>query len=84
MWNRHQHLLRKCAQLDRKRRSEGATPLELQRRLDLGARLETLLPGRPAPGAGTSHLRVDRAYDHQIRLEELRGVERKPEERRTV
>ncbi len=68
MSNAPQDLLREYAQLNRKRRSGGVTPLEYQRWLDLRAMLEKTFPGRPPPGSrGTSHMRVDYADDRELR-----------------
>jgi len=45
-------LLREYAQLNRRRKGDGITPLEFQRWLDLCKRLERAFPGKPALGIG--------------------------------
>jgi len=47
-----QDLLREYALLNRKRKSDGVTPLEYLRWQDLKGKLEKTFPGRPAPGGG--------------------------------
>ena len=54
-----QTLLREFARLNRQRKSEGLTTLELQRWLDLCAKLEKAFPGRPPPTAGRLWVRVE-------------------------
>ena len=45
-------LLREYAQLNRRRKDDGITPLEFQRWLDLRKRLERAFPDKPALGLG--------------------------------
>ena len=54
-----QDLLREFARLNRLRKDEGVTPLELQRWLDLRQKLEKAFPGRPPPGGGPIRVRVE-------------------------
>ena len=49
-----QDLLREYAGINRRRKSEGITPLEYQRWLDLAMQLEAAFPDRPVPGSGGS------------------------------
>ena len=55
-----QDLLREYAQINRRRKSCGISPLEYQRWLDLRQQLEQAFPNRPALGTGgTTRLRVE-------------------------
>ncbi len=54
-----QDLLREFAQLNRRRKESGITPLELQRWLDLRRKLEKQFPGRPPPGGGRTRVLVE-------------------------
>lgn len=65
-----QDLLREYAQLNRRRKGDGISPLELQRWSDLQGQLERAFPGRPPLGTGgTTRVRVEFAS-----VEELRGA----------
>lgn len=66
-----QDLLREFARLNRLRKEEGVTPLQLQRWLDLRRQLEKAFPGRPAPSAG-GPVRVRVAFESRREL--LRAV----------
>ncbi len=68
-------LLREYAGLNRRRRSEGVTPLEYQRWLDLGRRLEAAFPNKPALGAkGKVCLLVDFANEKELAASVMMNV----------
>jgi hypothetical protein len=71
-----QKLLREFAQLNRRRREAGITPLELLRWLDLRERLEKAFPGRPPPGGGQTRVVV--AFDTRRTLRQSIMVNLRP------
>lgn len=54
-----QELLREFARLNRRRKGDGITPLELLRWLDLRRQLEKQFPGRPPPDGGRTRVVVE-------------------------
>ena len=68
-------LLREFAGLNRRRRGEGVTPLEYQRWLDLGRRLEETFPSQPALGRkGKVCLIVDFANEKELAASVMMNV----------
>lgn len=68
-------LLREFAGLNRRRKADGVTPLEYQRWLDLGRRLEAAFPDRPALGRnGTVCLLVDFANEKELAASVMMNV----------
>ncbi len=69
MLDRPQDLLREYAQLNRKRKADGVTPLEYQRWLDLSGKLKKTFPGRSPPGGGgKTHMCVEFQSDRDLEL----------------
>jgi hypothetical protein len=71
-----QKLLREFAHLNRRRREEGITPLELLRWMDLTGRLEKAFPGRPAPTGGRTRVVV--AFESRRELRQAIMVNLRP------
>jgi hypothetical protein len=71
-----QRLLREFAHLNRRRREEGISPLELLRWLDLRGRLEKAFPGRPPPDGGRTLVVV--AFDARRTLRQSIMVNLRP------
>ena len=62
-----QDLLREYAQLNRKRKSDGVTPLQYLRWQDLKRKLEKAFPGRPVPGSdGKSRVTIEYASQRDL------------------
>ena len=70
-----QDLLREYAQLNRRRKSDGVSPLEYLRWQDLRGKLEKAFPGRPAPGGGgVARVAIDYATETELSEAVMRNV----------